>query len=88
MHSLGIAQSILEAALKEAERCEGKRIEAISVKIGDNAFMESDSLQFCLYAIAKGTIAEGARMEVELADSATAGDAKQGKLLSVTLKLG
>jgi len=38
----------------------------ISVKIGDETLMESDSLQFCLEAIAKGTIAEGARIEIDL----------------------
>lgn len=66
MHSLAMAQSILQAALIEAEKHNGKRIKVISVKIGDETLMESDSLQFCLEAIAKGTIAEGARIEIDL----------------------
>jgi len=65
-----MAQSILEAALKEAERHDGKHIKAIGVKIGDETFMESDSLQFCLEAMAKGTIAEGALIEIELVGTA------------------
>ena len=44
MHSLSMVQSILQAALDEAGKYEGKRIEAISVKIGGEDFMESDSL--------------------------------------------
>jgi len=66
MHSLAMAQDILEAALIEAEKHNAKHVKAISVKIGDGHFMESDSLQFCLEATAKGTIAEGARIEIEL----------------------
>ena len=66
MHSLAMAQDILEAALTEAEKHNAKHIKAISVKIGDKHFTESDSLQFCLEAAAKGTIAEEARIEVEL----------------------
>ena len=66
MHSLAMAQDILEAALIEAEKHNARLIKAISVKIGDGHFAESDSLQFCLEATAKGTIAEGARIELEL----------------------
>ena len=66
MHSLAMAQDILEAALIEAKKHHGERIKAITVRIGEEDFLESDSLQFCLEAMAKGTIAEGARMEVEL----------------------
>jgi len=50
----------------EAEKYDGKRIKAIGVKIGDETFVESDSLRFCLEAMAKGTIAEGARSEIKL----------------------
>lgn len=66
MHSLSMAQSILQAVLMEAGNHEGKRVKAISVKTGDGELVESESLRFCLEAMAKGTIAEGARIEVEL----------------------
>jgi len=67
MHSVAMAESILQAVLTEAGNCDGKHIKAISVKIADEYFAESDSLQFCLEAMAKGTIAEGAHVEIELA---------------------
>lgn len=70
MHSLSMAQSILQAAFIEAEKCDGRRIKAVSIKVGDETFVEADSLQFCLEAMARGTIAEGARVEIELVGGA------------------
>jgi len=69
MHSLAMAQSILQAALEEARKHDGQHIKSIGVKIGDETFTESDSLQFCLQEVIKGTIAEGARIEIELVDA-------------------
>lgn len=69
MHSLAMAQDILEAALSEAEKHDAKKIKAISVRIGDKHFTESDSLQFCLEAATKGTIAEEAQIEIELTET-------------------
>ncbi len=66
MHSLMMAQDIMEAAITEAEKQNAKRINAISINISDGHFDESDSLQFCLEATTKGTIAEGARIEVNV----------------------
>ncbi|MFC2004913.1 hydrogenase maturation nickel metallochaperone HypA [Chloroflexota bacterium] len=71
MHSLAMAQDILEAALSEAEKRDAKHIKTISVKTGDKHCIESDSLQFCLEASTKGTIAEGAQIEVEPASITT-----------------
>lgn len=69
MHSLAMAQDILRAAVSEAEKHNAKHVKAISVKIGDGHFAESDSLLFCLEATAKGTIAEGAQIEIDLVDT-------------------
>jgi hydrogenase nickel incorporation protein HypA/HybF len=66
MHSLAMAQDILEAALNEAKEHNAKHVKTISVKVGDGHFAESDSLQFCLEAAAQGTIAEEAQIEIEL----------------------
>jgi len=66
MHSLAMAKDILAASLTEASKHDGKCIKAISVKIADQHFTESDSVQFCLEEITKGTAAEGSRIEVEL----------------------
>lgn len=67
MHSLSIAENILEAALTEAEKNQRKRIRAMTVEIEDPDFRERDSLQFCLQTMARGTLAEGARLEIHVA---------------------
>jgi hydrogenase nickel incorporation protein HypA/HybF len=71
MHELSIAQSILRAALNEAQRSGGKHIREIRAKVkGSHHHIEdTSSLKFCLEAMTKGTIAEGARMTIELTPS-------------------
>lgn len=65
MHEFSIAQGILETALTEAEKNNGKRICALRVKLGRASHIEPNSLEFCLRAVAKGTIAENARVEIK-----------------------
>jgi len=69
MHSLSLAQNILQAALIEAEKHQAKHIKSISMKL-DRDFSETDSLEFCLQLLSKGTIAEGATIGIELAEAA------------------
>ena len=86
MHSLSLAQDILQAALLEAEKHEGKPITAISVKVVGEHLEEADSLRFCLEAMVKGTLAEGARIEVEGVGAADCCCSQEP--LEVTLELG
>jgi len=79
MHSLAMAENIFKAALDEAENHGSKSIKAINVKIAEENFTESDSLLFCLQEMARGTVAEGAHIKVELVDT--------GEYSLVTLEL-
>ena len=65
MHEFSIAQSLLETALSEASNHKGKRIRALVVKLGRESHVEPDSLEFCLRAVARETIAKEARIEIE-----------------------
>ena len=71
MHELSLAQSILETALAEAKRVGSKRIRGIHAKVvGSSHHIEdTSSLEFCLEAVTKGTIAEGAEMRIEFIPS-------------------
>ena len=65
MHELSLVQGILQAALDEAKRVDGRRIEEIDATVRESGHpMEADALQTLLELIAKGTIAEGAKMRI------------------------
>ena len=66
MHEFAIAQNLLERALAEAEKNEGKKILAVGVRLGKASHLTPDSIEFCFKAVAKGSIAEDAKVDVEL----------------------
>ncbi len=73
MHSLGTAENILKSVIAEVEKHQEKHIERIELSLDDHEFLEADEVRFCFELLAKGTIAEGAPMEIRRADS-TNGD--------------
>jgi len=67
MHELSLAQDILKAVLDEAEKAGGKRVTEIRATVRESIHhMEDLALDTCLDAIARGTIAEGAKIKIEL----------------------
>ncbi len=71
MHELSLAQSILETALVEAQRAGGKHIRGIHAKVRNSShhIEDTSSLEFCLEAVTKGTVAEGAEIRIEFIPS-------------------
>ena len=65
MHELSIAQSILEIIRDEAKKHGADRLTAVKLRIGKLTAIEPLSLSFCFELITKGTMAEGARLEIE-----------------------
>ena len=68
MHSLAFAENILEVVLCEAEKYQKDSIENIEVSLDEHGFMEAEEIKFCFGLLAKGTKAEGAQMEIGLAN--------------------
>lgn len=62
MHELSVTESLLKIALKHAEKANAKRVTDLNIVIGDLASMVDDSIQFYWEIIAKGTIAEQAKL--------------------------
>ena len=62
MHELPATQSILEIALRHAEKAGAKRITDIHLTIGELATLVDDSIQFYWDMIAEGTPARGATL--------------------------
>jgi len=67
MHELSLIQDILQASLDEASKAGNKSIRKIHAMVRESGHpMEAHSLQALLETIAKGTVAEGAEVEIEL----------------------
>jgi hydrogenase nickel incorporation protein HypA/HybF len=63
MHELSVAENILEI-VKENLSTTGS-VKKVKVRIGKLANIIPDSLEFCFDAITRGTVFEGAKLEIE-----------------------
>ena len=62
MHELSVTESLLKIAVEHAEKANARRVTDLHIVIGDLASMVDDSIQFYWEIIAKGTIAEQAKL--------------------------
>ena len=62
MHELSVTQSILNIVLQHARQANAKQIEDIHIVMGELSTNVDDSIQFYWSMIAKGTMAEKARL--------------------------
>ena len=65
MHELAAVQDVLRAVLQAAEEQNARRVTAIALKVGQAYPLEN--LRELITIVAKGTIAEGARLDLEAA---------------------
>jgi hydrogenase nickel incorporation protein HypA/HybF len=61
MHEVGVAKEVLQLCLGKAE---GKRIKKIKVELGNDGHTTPESLTHAFEMVAKGTIAENARLHI------------------------
>lgn len=64
MHELGLTQSIVELAVEHAHRENASAIRSITVEIGALSGVLADAMEFAFDVCSKGTLAEGARLEI------------------------
>ena len=64
MHELGIAQEMLKIALDYAAKNKATRIAQFSVAMSASADESEDSLRFHFDHLTRGTMAEGARVDI------------------------
>lgn len=67
MHELAITEQLLSTALRHAEQAGAGRITRLNLVVGELSSVVDDSVQFYWDFIAKGTIAEGARLDIRRA---------------------
>jgi hydrogenase nickel incorporation protein HypA/HybF len=64
MHELGIAQEMLKIALEYAARNNARKITSLNIGMSAAADESDDSLRFHMENLTRGTLAEGARVEI------------------------
>jgi len=65
MHELSIAEELLQIITKKASQVGIGKIEQINLKIGEFSGILPDALVFAFEMLSKGTITDGARIEIE-----------------------
>ena len=65
MHELSIVEGIMRAAVPEAEKHGAKKILAVRLRIGELSGVIPECISEYFAIAAKGTMAEGAKLEVE-----------------------
>jgi hydrogenase nickel incorporation protein HypA/HybF len=64
MHEMAVAEGVLQV-VEDAARGQGfSTVRALRLEIGELAAVEVEALRFCFDAVARGTLAEGARLEI------------------------
>lgn len=65
MHEVALMQNVLEVALENAQRQNATAIHAVRLRVGALSGAVPEALEFAFEVLVRGTIAEGARLEIE-----------------------
>jgi hydrogenase nickel incorporation protein HypA/HybF len=65
MHEVSLMQDTLILAAQHARQAGGTRIHRLMMRIGPLSGVVPETLEFAFEIVAKGTIAEGGRLEIE-----------------------
>jgi hydrogenase nickel incorporation protein HypA/HybF len=65
MHEMSIAQSLMNLIADEARREGFAHVRRVRLKLGALGHVEPAALLFCFDAVARGTVAQGASLDVE-----------------------
>lgn len=64
MHEMSIAEGVIQVLEEQAVAQAFHRVTCVRLEIGPLAAVEPESLRFCFDAVTRGTLAEGARLEI------------------------
>jgi hydrogenase nickel incorporation protein HypA/HybF len=67
VHELSITQSVVDAV---CERAAGRPVRSIQVRVGALTAVVPDAMRFCFDLVTDGTVAAGARLDIEWEDGA------------------
>ncbi len=64
MHEMSLAEGILQIVEDTARANAAAQVRAVLLEIGALSHVEEQSLRFCFDAVTRGTVADGARLDV------------------------
>lgn len=64
MHEMSLAEGILQLIEDAARQENVRRVSAVFVEVGQLASVEVESLRFCFDVVVRGSVADGARLEI------------------------
>lgn len=65
MHEMSLVESVREIVEATARANGADRVRVVRLRIGRLATVEPEALRFCFDVVMKGSVAEGARLEIE-----------------------
>lgn len=70
MHEVSLMASIVDLVVEERRKQVFSRVRTIRLRVGALGHAEPDALRFCFDAVTRGTIADGAALEIEIVPGA------------------
>ncbi len=64
MHEMSLTESVVEILREEARRQGFSRVKTVWLEIGALGGVEPEAMEFCFDVVTRGTLAEGARLEI------------------------
>ncbi|MBL0156105.1 MAG: hydrogenase maturation nickel metallochaperone HypA [Bryobacterales bacterium] len=64
MHEMGIAQSVIDMATREAQLKNARAVLRVSLTIGEFSGVDTESLTFCFECLKQDTFLAGASLEI------------------------
>jgi hydrogenase nickel incorporation protein HypA/HybF len=66
MHEMSLTESLVELIENEREKQGFARVHAVKVTVGALGHVEPDAVRFCFDAVSRGTVVEGARLDIHI----------------------
>jgi hydrogenase nickel incorporation protein HypA/HybF len=63
MHEMALTQSLVEAVCEHAA---GRRVHSVKLEVGAQCAVVPDAMTFCFELATEGTVADGARLDVDI----------------------
>ena len=70
MHEVSLIESVVALVEDERRKQDFARVRRIRLQVGALGHAEPDALRFCFDAVIRGTVAEGAALEIDLVTGA------------------